>query len=629
MTAPTGMAWAGLRLPEDPAPREVVWLALASGAGLGVVLLDAAGVPLGPLRLVAGLFLGAFAPGAALLALLRPAFLALVARAVLSIPISLAMLALAGVVLDRTPVGISPASMAAASGLLTAVLLAAGYRRWVTPPAAPVVAGTGEPGTGELEAVADATASAGDGAADAVGTAIEPIPPGVRGASLARTVVGHLRDPLFLNAYALGLSGVLTSGLGVAYWAVAARLYPPDVVGVNAALLSLVTLLANVSQLNLRSGFGRFVPIAGRRTRALIHGGYLAALALAAATGIGVVVVLAVAPDVLSDIELTPLLAWLFPLAVILWTAFNVQDHALVALRRTAVVPVENGVFALVKILLLVPLAGVASQYGILVSWVLPTAVGVALVSGWILTRLVPRQQRVAEAGGGAGGAELVTAREVVHYVGADYLGSLLSIGSTSILPVMVLAALGAASSAHFYMVGMIAVATQLIPSVLATSLLVEVASSKAVFDVDGRRVMRQLALLLGPIVVVLVLFAEPILGIFGPSYAAEGAFALRLLALAGIPWSLITMAFIRMRLEGRVRWVVVAQAVLAAMLIVPAVLVLPAWGISGLGAVTLVSQTLVAAVLSWAELRPMLRGLLGQGDDGPAVEAPDPTASR
>ena len=401
----------------------------------------------------------------------------------------------------------------------------------------------------------------------------------------------HVRDPLFLNAYALGLSGVVTSGLGVVYWAVAARLFPADVVGVNAALLSLVALLANVSQLNLRSGFGRILPVAGTGTRRLVYAGYGAALLLATATGVGVVALLVVAPDLLTDVEVTPVLAWTFPVAVILWTAFTVQDHALVGLRRSAIVPFENGVFALAKILLLFPLAGAATAYGILVSWVLPTAIGVAVVSGWILVRLVPGQQRAAEheARDGSGTHEPVTAGVVTRYVGADYLGSLFAIGSASLLPVLVLATLGAASSAHFYMVTMISMATQLVPTVLATSLLVEVAASKATFETDGRRVMRQMTLLLGPIVVILVVFAEPILGIFGPTYAAEGAPALRLLAIAGIPYALVNMAFIRLRLEGRVRWVVVAQAVLAALLVFPSLVVLPVWGITGLGVVVLV----------------------------------------
>jgi O-antigen/teichoic acid export membrane protein len=196
---------------------------------------------------------------------------------------------------------------------------------------------------------------------------------------------------------------------------------------------------------------------------------------------------------------------------------------------------------------------------------------------------------------------------DIVRYVGADYVGALFAIGSTAILPVVVLSTLGATSSAHWYMVSMISMATQLVPSVLATSLLVEVAASSASFEVDGTRVLRQLAVLLGPIVLVLVVFADPILSIFGAEYAAEGATALRLMALAGIPYALINLAFIRLRLERRVHLVVAAQVVLALLLVVPAVIVLPVLGITGLGLVVLAAHTAVAVVLAAMELRPLL----------------------
>ena len=418
--------------------------------------------------------------------------------------------------------------------------------------------------------------------------------------------IAHVRDPLFRNAYALGLSGVITSGLGVVYWAVAARTYPSDEVGVSAALLSLVTLLANVAQLNLRSGFGRFLPVAGRRTASLVLGGYLLTTVIATVLGLLVVAMLAASPTLLPDVRLTPALAVLFPLTAILWTAFSVQDHVLIGFRRTTIVPIENGVFALAKVILLVPFAGLLAGYGILVSWLVPTAVGVVVVTGWLLLRVVPRRQRAARDAGDSGG-EPVALNDIVSYVGADYVGALFAIGSTAILPVVVLSSLGPTSSAHWYMVSLISMATQLVPSVLATSLLVEVAASSASFEADGSRVLRQLALLLGPIVLVLVVFAEPILGIFGPDYAAEGATALRLMAIAGIPYALINLAFIRLRVEQRVRFVVAAQVVLAALLVVPAVVALPALGITGLGIVVLVAHTVVALALTATELRPLL----------------------
>ncbi len=587
----------------------LAWLVAASAIATAVVALDAAGVPLGPLRILAGAFLTFVAPGAALLAAVRAPFLAGIARAVLAVPVSLGILAVLGVVLDRTPAGVTPASMAIGAAVVTAILLAisevrdrerrgsaslgagATARAGAPPPGAPV-----PPPGPTIDPRATAESS-------------DPAPGSDRRRLHVRALItagiAHVRDPLFLNAYALGLSGVVTSGLGVVYWAVAARAYPSDVVGVNAALLSLVTLLANVAQLNLRSGFGRFLPVAGDGMARLVRGGYLITTLIATVLGLLVIGMLAAAPSLLPGVELTSALAVLFPLTVILWTVFTVQDHVLIGLRRSTIVPLENGVFALAKVILLVPFAGLLAGYGILVSWLLPTAVGAVIVTGWILLRLVPRRQR--EAAATAAPADRVTANDVVRYVGADYVGALFAIGSTSILPVIVLSTVGATSSAHWYMVSLIAMATQLVPSVLATSLLVEVAASSASFEADGSRVLRQLLVLLGPIVVVLVVFADPILSIFGADYAREGATALRLMAVAGIPYALINLAFIRLRIERRMHLVVAAQVVLALLLVVPAIVVLPVYGITGLALVILAAHILVAVPLSVAELRPLL----------------------
>ena len=108
------------------------WLVAAWAVALVLVAIEAAGLGLlSPLRAVAGAFLALVAPGAALLAAVRPPFLAGSARAVLAVPVSLGMLAVLGVVLDRTPAGVTPGSMAVASWIVTGVLLAVAAARAV------------------------------------------------------------------------------------------------------------------------------------------------------------------------------------------------------------------------------------------------------------------------------------------------------------------------------------------------------------------------------------------------------------------------------------------------------------------------------------------------------------------
>ena len=63
----------------------------------------------------------------------------------------------------------------------------------------------------------------------------------------------------------------------------------------------------------------------------------------------------------------------------------------LTGMRRAALVPVENLVFSVLKIALLLLAAAVAVPGGIALSWVLSVALIVVGVNGWLLARGLPR----------------------------------------------------------------------------------------------------------------------------------------------------------------------------------------------------------------------------------------------
>src|SRR5699024_3091085 len=94
-------------------------------------------------------------------------------------------------------------------------------------------------------------------------------------------------DALHLSANALIVSTAVTSVAGLAFWALAARWLPAETVGIGTALVSVLTLLANLATLGLRNGLVRFLPVAGGSTRRLITGSCLAcALAAVALSGV-------------------------------------------------------------------------------------------------------------------------------------------------------------------------------------------------------------------------------------------------------------------------------------------------------------------------------------------------------
>ena len=101
-----------------------------------------------------------------------------------------------------------------------------------------------------------------------------------------RQLMAHLRTPLYRNGYALILSTGITSALGLLYWAVAAKFYLTENVGLNSAVISIMIFLSGISQVNLQETMIRYIPIAGKRTPRMVIYTYLIVLGLSALVGL-------------------------------------------------------------------------------------------------------------------------------------------------------------------------------------------------------------------------------------------------------------------------------------------------------------------------------------------------------
>ena len=417
-------------------------------------------------------------------------------------------------------------------------------------------------------------------------------------------LAGHVQVPLFRTAYALILSNVLTSVLGLVYWVVGARLYSPDAVGVNAALISTMTFLSGVSQLNLRTALNQFVPEAGRGVGKLISVAY--AITIPISVAVVAVFVLAVglwAPD--SPVAVVSkdfvLLGW-FMVATASWGIFNMQDGVLTGLQRSMVIPFENLIFAVAKLILLVLLAGVATQYGIFTSWSVPQLVAVILVTFWILRRVVPKAVEASRDR-----MQQLTPRDIVRFVATDYFAALLVLAYVSLLPVLVISAVGAQTGAYFYIVWTIATSLNLIPLSLSISQTVESVAVGGDPIVQARAVLAHLVKVVGPVVVLIVIAAPWLLAVFGPGYAEAGTDLLRLMALGVLPYGVNVVYFGLARVRRQLRGVVLAQAFLAVGTTTIALALLPLIGLTGVGIAWLASQAIVCSIVLATALRPAI----------------------
>ena len=171
---------------------------------------------------------------------------------------------------------------------------------------------------------------------------------------MRRRLAEHVRMPLHRDAYALALNSAFTAATGLLYWIVAAKAFSAHAVGLNSALISAMMFLAGIASLNLPNILVRFLPESGDRILSRVVWAYGISAAVGRVRGRGVhpgrQVVVPPLGFLQSD---TGLQTW-FVFSTVAWCVFTIQDSVLTALGRAIWVPVENAVFSLVKLGLLV-----------------------------------------------------------------------------------------------------------------------------------------------------------------------------------------------------------------------------------------------------------------------------------
>ena len=419
-----------------------------------------------------------------------------------------------------------------------------------------------------------------------------------------RRLRADLRDPLLRNGYALLLNVGITSALGFLYWIVAARAYSPEFVGLASTAVAMIQFLAGVAgQPSIANALTRFVP------RAATHATRLSVLAYAAAGGAGVLVSALYVAATHLPLGVPAVLGpgWVPALAlgasVLVWCVFSLQDAVLTGIRQAVWIPLENGVYGILKIVLLLALAPVSQRFGIVVSWIVPALVIAAptnlLIFRWLLPRHVQRSTADPDSR---------DPRAIARFVGGDYLGSIFALAAVDLLPVVVVARLGAADTAYFYLPFLVVYSVELITVNLGISLTVEGAIDRSRLAEVATSVVRRVAALVVPVVLVLLLVPGLVLSVYGPAYAENSSTLLRLLALGVLAKSVTTLYFSLARVRRQVSRIALVQGVLFVLLMALSWWLMGELGLDGVGVAYLVTQVVVAAAVGPTLLRAFLR---------------------
>lgn len=395
------------------------------------------------------------------------------------------------------------------------------------------------------------------------------------------------RLPIYRSSYALILTTGANALLGLLFWVAAARLYSPDVVGLGAGGISALQLVASVGWVGLQFTLMRYVPVAGSRRRRLV--------ALTYATGVGAALVAAVVFTTGFAHELrVPYVAGgalstgTFWIAVAVWVVFSLQDAVLLGIRRTFLVPVENSVYGLLKLILLVALSSIDDPWTFLGAWVGGTGVLVVAVNALLFRRLLTGDRSRSRLPTGRGIARFSAGHTVVAVTA--WLPDLL-------VPLLVLRYLNHAANAYYYAAWTVGFSTRLLAGNIANAMTVEGAYGDGSIRELVRPVIHLCLTIVLPVMGVLLLAAPLVLQVFGPRYAHAAAPLLRLFAISLVPYTIATLVVAFDRLRERFGAALAITGVGTLTTIGLDFILIPADGISGAGVAWLCGQAAAAVV--------------------------------
>jgi O-antigen/teichoic acid export membrane protein len=285
----------------------------------------------------------------------------------------------------------------------------------------------------------------------------------------------------------------------------------------------------------------------------------------------------------------------------VVWTIFSLQDTVLVAVRQARWVAVENAVYALSKLALVVVFAGSFADEGIVLAWLVPAVILVVPVNMALFQHFLPTH------GAGAGRERSWHRADVRRLALGNDVGTLLGLVGAWVLPIIVANEAGAEDAAYFFIPWTIAMSLLLVAFSISTSMVVEASLSEERLAEYARATRRTILRLIVPLAVAVAVVGPFALEIFGSGYADEGGNVMRLLALGTIPAGVanVGLSLARVRHDGRT--LARVQGTSAVLTVVLALVLVPELGIEGAALAWVVSQ-LAAVVMTRRELRGLGR---------------------
>lgn len=337
---------------------------------------------------------------------------------------------------------------------------------------------------------------------------------------------------MLLNSGSLVSTTIVTSSFGFIYWWLAARLFSPEAVGLASAAISAMTLLATISLLGLGTLLINELPRQPGNERSLVSTAIFMVGGVGGFAGIVFAMLTSLVSKDLQALKTTLVDTTIFASGVSLTAITFVLDQALIGLLRGELQLWRNALFAATKLVAILVVGLYLVNKGgltIYATWAIGNVVSLLALFGFVLIKKGDRSLRPYMP-------QWKFVPILKHAALQHHILNLTIMIPSLVLPVLVTILLSAKMNAWFYVSFTIANFVSFVLYALTTVL-------NATNATKPTKLSQQIRLTLGLSVTICILAncllffgARQILSIFGPAYAEQAAWSLRIMGLGAFP---------------------------------------------------------------------------------------------
>jgi O-antigen/teichoic acid export membrane protein len=343
----------------------------------------------------------------------------------------------------------------------------------------------------------------------------------------------HLSDTLFWNTYLLVIMRVFGAGTGGLFWALVARNMPSAEVGIASGAVSAATLMGGLAQLGLGYGLVRYLA-AQDDPSPLINFSMLLSGFVSLGLALVFLVTLSWWMPALLPLRADPMLRLIIVLLVVTTALTQIIHWVFLAARRVSFSLWKMMIQSIAALILLpVFLPWLPGYAAAITAYMLSTVIGL-VPSFWpFLPQVYPRYRFALTL---RPGHQLSFA----GYSLMNYVADQLYRAPDTVLPLLILSALGPSAGAYFFVVWIFGRSLTAWAGSLADSMFAEASYAPNLTASLARRSLWGGLALSGGIALAAIVLGGPALALYGWDYLQNGFGLLIAVALATAPTVLI-----------------------------------------------------------------------------------------